>query len=802
MVLGQHKKYSLPSILALAGLYVLVSFTYPLMAQSPNKATLSGLVSSTDGEVLPGAQILLLGTDLGTVTNLDGMFILKDVPFGEHTIRASFLGYEDIEQTVVANQDLVLLDFHMESSTELLENVLITHDAEEQRKKEGYAIEVISTKPLQTQSIQLNQVLDQISGIRVRQSGGLGSRYNVTVNGLSGKAVRFFMDGIPMDYFGSSYSINTIPVSLIDRIEVYKGVVPVELGNDALGGAVNLVSKPNLQNSAEVSYSYGSFNTHRASVLGNWREKKSGFTSRLSAFYNYSDNNYKVWGDNIYVTDPETFETNRGIEAERFHDQFESISIKADLGFTQVDWADQFFFGVLVSDMNKEMQHGATMEVPFGEATYGQDVIMPYVTFQSFGFLTQDLDINLFASYSLMNLSRVDTSRNIYNWLGQIQGTRTLGGEQVRTLNELEEKAFLGRVNLNYRLSDTHTIGFNYVYTDLKRQDDDPIYNVSGSSDGYFAPQLFNKHSLGLTLQSTWLNDRLNTSLFVKWFGFEAQVKSYEYAGADPEYDPASDSSPGFGVAGSFELNSKWSLTASVESAVRLPEPNEILGDALIDASNPNLKAEKSLNANLGVEYKPIDGNNQLVIYTNGFYRKVQGLIQKNNYENPDQFIYRNIDSVTLTGVDTEVKFQFRKFVTLNQTISYLHPIINSSTDALGNENIKEGTRLPNTPFFQSNTNLFFTFGDVIQKNSKVFAYYNFSYVGDYHRRPENIGQFNKEIIPAQSIHSCGIGYSFPKETLSVSLDFSNIFNEQVFDNFMLQKPGRAAFVKATYRIM
>ena len=51
-----------------------------------------------------------------------------------------------------------------------------------------------------------------------------------------------------MDYFGSSYSINNFPVSLVDRIDVYKGVVPVELGSDALGGAINLVTSQQANN--------------------------------------------------------------------------------------------------------------------------------------------------------------------------------------------------------------------------------------------------------------------------------------------------------------------------------------------------------------------------------------------------------------------------------------------------------------------------------------------------------------------------------------------------------------------------
>ncbi len=783
-------------------LLTLLSLPAPLAAQDTKLSTIVGTITSHNGESLPGSQILLSGSELGTVADFEGRFVLKNIPFGRHTLVASYLGHENQEKVVEVSQSTLSVDFQLPPDMEVLEEVLVTHDAMEQVRENGYAVDVISTKPLQTQSIQLNRVLDQISGIRVRQSGGLGSKASVTVNGLSGKAVRFFMDGIPMDYFGSSYSINTIPVSLIDRIEVYKGVVPVELGNDALGGAVNLVSKPNLDNSVEVSYSYGSFNTHRASVVGNWRDKASGFTTRINSFYNYSDNNYKVWGDDIYYTNPETYRIER-FTAERFHDSFESKAIKADVGFSETPWADQLFAGVLLSDMDKDIQHGATMEVPFGEATYSQSVIMPYATYQKQGLLNQNLDVNVFASYSRLDMSRVDTSKYRYDWRGIIYDTTTLGGEQVRTLNNLKEDAFLTRINLAYHLGRNHSIGYNYVFSDLTRKDNDPIYNTANNTDGYFAPQLFSKHSMGLTLQSLWLEEKLRTTLFVKYFSFSATVKTTDYTGDTPEFSRATDSSPGYGIAGSFVLNPKWTITSSIESAVRLPEPNEILGDALFDDSNPDLRAEKSLNANMGFEYKPMQNRiHNLTLYTNVFYRQVQGLIQKDNFDNPDQFKYQNVDSVTMTGIDGEIRYKFKGFMTLSQTLSYLHPVVTSATDAYGRINIKNGTRLPNTPFFQSNTNLFFNFNDVIQSGSRVFSYLNHSFVGEYHRRPENLGQFNKEIIPAQSVVSCGVGYTFPKETLSVSVDFSNIFNEQVFDNYALQKPGRAIYGKLTYRIM
>lgn len=89
----------------------------------------------------------------------------------------------------------------------------------------------------------LNKLLNNVSSVRVREDGGMGSNYNFSLNGFSGNQVKFFLDGIPMDNFGSSFNLANISVNMAERVEVYKGVLPVSLGADALGGAVNIISR-------------------------------------------------------------------------------------------------------------------------------------------------------------------------------------------------------------------------------------------------------------------------------------------------------------------------------------------------------------------------------------------------------------------------------------------------------------------------------------------------------------------------------------------------------------------------------
>ena len=120
--------------------------------------------------------------------------------------------------------------------------------------EQAYAVSVLDLKKQYMAAAPLNKLLNTVSSVRIREDGGLGSDYSFTMNGFSGNQVKFFMDGIPMDNFGSSFNLASISANMADRIEVYKGVLPVSLGSDALGGAVNIVTRANA-NYLDATYS-------------------------------------------------------------------------------------------------------------------------------------------------------------------------------------------------------------------------------------------------------------------------------------------------------------------------------------------------------------------------------------------------------------------------------------------------------------------------------------------------------------------------------------------------------------------
>ena len=147
--------------------------------------------------------------------------------------------------------------------------------------KEGaFTVNALDVKPLVNSTLNLSEMVNRTTGIKVREEGGVGSDFDLSINGMSGNSVRYFIDGVPLSAKGSGVSLANLPVNLIERVEIYKGVVPASLGADALGGAVNIITNQARKNYLDASYGIGSFHTHRADMNAQWVEPKSGLLIR------------------------------------------------------------------------------------------------------------------------------------------------------------------------------------------------------------------------------------------------------------------------------------------------------------------------------------------------------------------------------------------------------------------------------------------------------------------------------------------------------------------------------------------
>lgn len=136
-------------------------------------------------------------------------------------------------------------------------------------KRSAFNAVAVDVKGLGNSTQNLSDALTRLPGMKLRESGGVGSDMQLMLDGFSGRHVKVFIDGVPQEGVGSSFSLNNIPVNFAERIEVYKGVVPVGFGTDALGGVINIVTNRNRNfNIEEKSGGYAMFRCWH--VTGDW----------------------------------------------------------------------------------------------------------------------------------------------------------------------------------------------------------------------------------------------------------------------------------------------------------------------------------------------------------------------------------------------------------------------------------------------------------------------------------------------------------------------------------------------------
>ena len=372
----------------------------------PKDSMISGKVFSSNNEIIEFASVYVKNTTHGCSTNEKGIFHLK-LRAGTHTIVFSALGFETQERIIeIKNGERIRLNISLKPHLMDLEEVTVTAGGVSRINKSAFNAVAVDTKGVQNSTRDIAQVLDNISGVKIREEGGVGSSSQINLNGFTGKHVKIFMDGVPMEGAGSSFQINNIPANLAERIEVYKGVVPVDFGGDSLGGAINIVTAKASNTYVDASYSYGSFNTHRTNVSFGYTGR-CGFTFQLNAYQNYSDNDYKV---KTQYTDVNTGAVSKDEQwFRRFHDKYHNEAVVAQIGVVNKSWADRMIFGVTYSREYAQIQNANLMKIVFGGKYRTTEGLTPSFSYDKKNLFVKNPDTSMTVRYNEVRTNNVDT---------------------------------------------------------------------------------------------------------------------------------------------------------------------------------------------------------------------------------------------------------------------------------------------------------------------------------------------------------------------------------------------------------
>lgn len=230
------------NLLKRAAICCLLSFALVAGLMAGTTGKIAGKVTSkASGEALPGANVVIEGTNLGAATDLQGNFTILQIPPGVYRVKATFIGYANLNVTEVRVEidRTTKVDFALDE--ELVTSAEVTIVAERPLVQTDVATSVTSITSEEAQVLPLSNVT-QVVGLQAGVEGGLVIR-----SGGADEAL-FLVDGATLRDPLNNAPITGIPLSAVQEVTIERGGFSAENGN-VRSGIVNVVAKEGDRNS-------------------------------------------------------------------------------------------------------------------------------------------------------------------------------------------------------------------------------------------------------------------------------------------------------------------------------------------------------------------------------------------------------------------------------------------------------------------------------------------------------------------------------------------------------------------------
>ena len=756
-------------------------------------ATVKGRISAGE-EPIVGAVVQLKELKKYAVADAQGSFSLS-VPYRKapYTFTIESMGYKTQEQTLIVAQPVVVLNVAMEEEITALTGITVEAITPiKQLEKSAYNVAAIDATKLTHLNSNAADMLAKASGVKVRETGGVGAESQINLNGFTGQHVRTFVDGVPISR-ASSFQIGNIPTELIDRIEIYKGVVPVTFGSDALGGAVNIVTRRSNAQYANLSYTFGSFNTHK-STLNVGAPLTDNIGIELNAYQNYSDNSYRVLthyldlAKGIYSKDRQWFK--------RFHDRYHNEVIIGKVNIFKEPWADKLSFSLNYNQEYKQIQNANLMQIVFGGKYQTSYTYSTGIEYEKKNLL-EGLSLSVTGRYDLTTTNVVDEENRMYSWDGSYRTKPTMG-EAMYQNTVFEGKTAYVAAHLDYWLSEKHFLQLTHTFSHYYRLTKSQLFTPF-SSDADFMDRINQKNITGLSYKYV-PNDQWTVLAFGKYYAAKvtgpAVVSGHGYLSVYEDHTERTDAL-GAGIGSSYEFSKELLAKLSYEKSYRLPNDRELFGDGDLEIGANQLRPEHSENLNVNLSWQP-ETNGHALLAEGGFaLRYIQDYIIR-NVASTGAATSKNHGKVLTLGGDFTLRYFYQKTFSVGGNLSYMDMRNRERKNTNGADSVTYGDRVPNMPYLFGSADATYTFDSLLTQDDGLTLGYNLAYTHEFFLSWQSEGA--KITVPTQLSHDLSLTYTAPRNKYTLSVEVKNFTDALLYDNYSLQKAGRAFYVKASYR--
>lgn len=673
-------------------------------------------------------------------------------------------------------------------SGELEDVTVVSHDEIRKMREAAMPVTVLGTRQLEGTTTSINDALARTAGITVRSTGGIGSASRISVRGLEGKRMGIYIDEAAIGQLSDYMTLNDIPTDMIERIEIYKGIVPYRFGGSALGGVVNVVTKEYPPIYFDASYEIASFNTHKLNFALKRTNSATGLQFGIGGCLTYSDNNYKMRLQNL---------DNRMVE--RDHDMFKKMmvgaSIKATKWYFDEAKLELVFMGTkaeiqgIDSDIREAYNHGMA-----GIAA---------LTLKRDNFLIDGLDLDFDGCYSYGKNGMCDKAMFRYDWDGnRYPAVTTYGGEQGNYASDSDNQThdFVGKLNLNYLLNEHHAFNVNMYATHTRQK---PKNELMDKSFGYQTnfPSRMGSFTVGFSYDLTLFNGKFMSATTIKNFNYSSHTKVLEHTFINNPTDISlSRNYWGMSEALRYKITRDLMAKVSVSSEVRIPTTEELTGNGYSILPATNLEPERCKGLNAGLLYHRGNSFGFIETEVNYFWNQLDNMIRYQADMIPSMARYANFGKVVTNGFEAEVKGDATSFLYFYVNTTYQdlrdkrkHEVGSSAANPTYNK------RMPNIPYFLANSgielhkeNLFGGKGH----NSRFLV--DASYVHKYFYDFE-MSKYQDRKIPTSITFDAGIEHSFNNNRWTLTFKVKNLTDRVVYSDLNRPLPGRNFAFKVKY---
>jgi len=538
-------------------------------------------------------------------------------------------------------------------------------------KKTTSAYSVIHADDIEGRFTDLSSVIKQEVGVQLRTVGGFGSFSTAQLRGASSQQVVVYLDGVSLiDASTGAFDLSSIPVDNIDRIEIYRGVTPIELSSASIGGAINIITKKaGALRAADLKVTLGSLSTKKLSASYNNNFSSSNFLMTID--YLESENDYEILFDNGTV-----FNKQDDFLVDVNNNQVKDYSLllkwnKAIDSETNVD------FRFKLNSKNKNIP----------SVNNSPDVTTSYST-DSVDLLSQVTSRNIWSGLADLNI-KLDyyTAENVYD-------------------DRLAQQGFFDQLNIY----ETQKVTLQSFLKFLYKEQELKLLIGAASEDYKYKNELRSRQKskntrdsveLGIDHRSYYFDKNMTVSLAYR---FQVVEDNLDHAvdifdsvveQSDKKYTL---SDPQLGVR--YQTAHNVFFTANIGQYSRVPLFYELFGDQGVFRGNNDLQQETSINTDIGFNYefyKPWHWLDETTLYLGLFHNLADNLIVREFSAQGIGFA-DNVDSAVIKGFEFQlITFPLKKF-NINFNMSLLDSIIESPVRSF------DGNRLPGQ--FAQNYNL------------------------------------------------------------------------------------------------